>query len=440
MLDEWEVEHLEDVTERLHGMCIEAAHHLVTGTYGTLGLPPRVLELARESLDTDPVSVYGRFDLRYDGEGPAQLYEYNADTPTGLIESSVAQWYWLQDMHPERDQWNSLHERLVAAWRKNASRIGPVLHLAHSEVETSGEEWMTVAYLRDTADQAGLNTVGMTMEQIGFDHDRRRFVDHEGRVISSLLQALPVGGHARRRVRRPGPGRPRRRPAGSSRCGRCCCPTRRCWRRSGRLYPGHENLLPAYLDRPWGMDVLHRQAAARPGGRRDALDAGRHRARVPGAALRRRGLLLPALGAAAVLRRRPSGASAAGSSTAMPPGSASASRTGRSPTTGPASCRTTSTRRRPARTSGRRGSRRTGSSPSIPGPCGRTCSTRSSTSAVGIALLILAAFVVDLLTPGRLVTHVVELLQLRPRAGGRPDRPGAGHLHRDLDERRVRLR
>ena len=94
------------------------------------GLPPRALELAKASLESDPISIYGRFDLRYDGQGPAQLYEYNADTPTGLIESSVAQWYWLQDVHPERDQWNSLHERLIGAWRKDARRIGPVLHLA----------------------------------------------------------------------------------------------------------------------------------------------------------------------------------------------------------------------------------------------------------------------------------------------------------------------
>ena len=35
----------------------------------------------------DP-SLYGRFDLRYDGKGPAKLLEYNADTPTAVFETA----------------------------------------------------------------------------------------------------------------------------------------------------------------------------------------------------------------------------------------------------------------------------------------------------------------------------------------------------------------
>jgi glutathionylspermidine synthase len=278
VLDEWEVGHLEDVTERLHGMCVEAAHHLATGAYGQLGLSPRALELARESLESDPVSVYGRFDLRYDGQGPAQLYEYNADTPTGLIESSVAQWYWLQDVHPERDQWNSLHERLIAVWRKNAGRIGPVLHLAHSEVETSGEEWMTVAYLRDTADQAGLNTVGMTMEQIGFDHDLRRFVDPEGRLINCCFKLYPweemISDEFGERVLA---------DPGSTRwiepLWKILLSNKALLAALWALYPGHENLLPAYLDRPWGMDsYIAKPLHGREGdGMRWTLDGAEHR-------------------------------------------------------------------------------------------------------------------------------------------------------------------
>ncbi len=44
----------------------------------------------------DP-SLYGRFDLSYDGQGPAKLLEYNADTPTSLYETGVFQWMWLED-------------------------------------------------------------------------------------------------------------------------------------------------------------------------------------------------------------------------------------------------------------------------------------------------------------------------------------------------------
>ena len=58
--------------------------------------------------------MYGRFDLAYDGTTPPKLLEYNADTPTSLLEAAVIQWRWQQDMRPERDQFNSIHERLLA--------------------------------------------------------------------------------------------------------------------------------------------------------------------------------------------------------------------------------------------------------------------------------------------------------------------------------------
>ena len=34
---------------------------------------------------------------RYDGQGPAKLLEYNADTPTSVFETGVFQWVWLED-------------------------------------------------------------------------------------------------------------------------------------------------------------------------------------------------------------------------------------------------------------------------------------------------------------------------------------------------------
>jgi glutathionylspermidine synthase len=42
-------------------------------------------------------SLYGRFDFAYDGDGPAKLFEYNADTPTSIYESGAFQWIWLED-------------------------------------------------------------------------------------------------------------------------------------------------------------------------------------------------------------------------------------------------------------------------------------------------------------------------------------------------------
>src|SRR5579885_101054 len=51
------------------------------------------------------------------GCGPPKLLEYNADTPTALLEASVVQWQWLREVAPTADQFNSIHEKLIARWR-----------------------------------------------------------------------------------------------------------------------------------------------------------------------------------------------------------------------------------------------------------------------------------------------------------------------------------
>ena len=92
-----------------------------TGLNDPLGIPDGAWRDRR----SDPgrrgePSLYGRLDLRWDGTGPPKLLEYNADTPTALFEAAVVQWEWLQcleDGAARHDQFNSLHEALIAAWR-----------------------------------------------------------------------------------------------------------------------------------------------------------------------------------------------------------------------------------------------------------------------------------------------------------------------------------
>ncbi|MGW7597614.1 glutathionylspermidine synthase family protein [Streptomyces antimycoticus] len=193
-----EVEALEEVVEELHRMSLAAAAHIVeTGRFADLGIDdPRLAGLIAESWHrrAEQPSVYGRFDLRYDGaSGPAKLLEYNADTPTSLVEAASAQWFWMEDRFPGADQWNSLHERLVDAWRTQAALLPPgtPLYFAHSAGDELGEDLMTVAYLRETADQAGLSTEAISMEDIGWERLSGRFVDKRFRFIRSCFKLYP---------------------------------------------------------------------------------------------------------------------------------------------------------------------------------------------------------------------------------------------------------
>ncbi len=192
-----EVEALEETVEELHRMCLAAADHIVTaGRFADLGITdPRVARAVAEAWHrrAELPSLYGRFDLRYDGTGPAKLLEYNADTPTSLVEAASPQWFWMEERFPGADQWNSLHERLVAAWRRQARLLPPgsPVHFAHSAADELGEDLMTVAYLKETAEQAGLATDLLPVEEIGWDPLSGRFVDNGLRFIRSIFKLYP---------------------------------------------------------------------------------------------------------------------------------------------------------------------------------------------------------------------------------------------------------
>ncbi|MEU6464482.1 glutathionylspermidine synthase family protein [Streptomyces sp. NPDC046976] len=256
-----EVEALEETVAELHAMCLAAAGHIVDqGRLADLGITdPAVAAAVTESWRrrAELPSFYGRFDLRYDGTGPAKLLEYNADTPTSLVEAASPQWFWMEDRFPGADQWNSLHERLVESWRRQSALLPPgsLLHFAHSAADELGEDLMTVAYLKETAEQAGLETDWLAMEEIGWDTLSGRFVDNRLRFIRALFKLYPwewlttdaFGGHVLDTLDNGG-------GTGSTLwiepAWKMLLSNKALLAVLWELYPGHPNLLPSYLDGP----------------------------------------------------------------------------------------------------------------------------------------------------------------------------------------------
>ncbi|MGW1063262.1 glutathionylspermidine synthase family protein [Streptomyces aureus] len=256
-----EVEALEEVVEELHAMCLAAAGHIVErNRFADLGLhDPRVVAAVSEAWHrrAELPSVYGRFDLRYDGTGPAKLLEYNADTPTSLVEAASPQWFWMEDRFPGADQWNSLHERLVAAWKRQGALLPPgsPLYFAHSAEDELGEDLMTVAYLKETAEQAGLDTDWISMEEIGWDPLSGRFVDNRLAFIRSCFKLYPwewlttdaFAGHVLDTLDNGG-------GTGTTLwiepAWKMLLSNKALLAVLWELYPDHPNLLPAHLDGP----------------------------------------------------------------------------------------------------------------------------------------------------------------------------------------------
>ncbi len=183
-----EVEELEKATNHLAQMALEAAQHIIDcRLFARMGIPECAVPLIEASWEAEPPSLYGRFDLAYCGQGPPKLLEYNADTPTSLLEAAVVQWYWLEDTRPRSDQFNSIHERLIAAWKDLAPSL-PGRHIDFCSVEDA-EDRMTVTYLLDTAQQAGLSTSSFLIDRIGWDGSR--FVAPDGRLLSTVFKLYP---------------------------------------------------------------------------------------------------------------------------------------------------------------------------------------------------------------------------------------------------------
>src|SRR3954469_19572855 len=123
-LDEIERQ-IEAPTGEIDAMCLELVARAVTDEQllRQLKIPEALWTFIAASWQRRDRSLYGRIDLRFDGNGPAKLLEYNADTPTSLFEAAVFQWTWLEQaierqIIPKRsDQFNSLHGCLIEAWK-----------------------------------------------------------------------------------------------------------------------------------------------------------------------------------------------------------------------------------------------------------------------------------------------------------------------------------
>src|SRR5436305_3163521 len=165
-----EVDVIEAATNELEKMTLQAAQHIIDNKlYARMGIAENAVALIESSWEAEPPSLYGRFDFAYDGAHPPKLLEYNADTPTSLLEAAVVQWYWLQELFPKSDQFNSIHERLVDLWKELTPYL-PGRRIDFCSMDDA-EDGMTVTYLQDTAQQAGLAASIIPIEEIGWDGD-----------------------------------------------------------------------------------------------------------------------------------------------------------------------------------------------------------------------------------------------------------------------------
>jgi glutathionylspermidine synthase len=188
---------IEAPTESLHAMAMALVDEVVASDalLARLAIPEAYWEFVRASWRDGQPHLYGRLDFAYDGHAPAKLYELNYDTPTSLYEAAFFQWVWLEEqiargaLPAGTDQFNAIQDALVEALGYIAPGLAKPLYF--TAVRDSAEDQGTVAYLRDCAQQAGIETKLIAIEDIGLSVDGR-YTDLDDNVIRTLFKLYPL--------------------------------------------------------------------------------------------------------------------------------------------------------------------------------------------------------------------------------------------------------
>ncbi len=185
-----EVDLIEAATADMFDKCCAVVDHVIKNElWDEFFIPKEYADLIKWSWIEDMPSFYGRMDLAYN-DGDIKLLEFNADTPTSLLEASVIQWYWLQDYDSRLDQFNSIHEKLQAHMGVCAPYLYAPSVLTFACVRDHLEDLMTTKYMQDVAEQAGLRTDFIYMDEIGVD-DKGEFYKADGTAIGNIFKLYP---------------------------------------------------------------------------------------------------------------------------------------------------------------------------------------------------------------------------------------------------------
>ncbi len=185
-----EIDRIEKATNDLWEISLEAVQYVIDNNlYSKFHIPEWFVPHIENSWNNDAPAIYGRFDFTFKNGIPKML-EFNADTPTSLFESAVVQWFWLQDVYPNKDQFNSIHEKLIAYWKY----LKPYMYhhpLHFTCVKDNLEDFTNTEYLRDCAIQADLKTRFIYIDEIGWDREKKEFTDLENFWIKNIFKLYP---------------------------------------------------------------------------------------------------------------------------------------------------------------------------------------------------------------------------------------------------------
>lgn len=211
-----EIEEMYADAETIFQMLIDAGEYIIErpDLMRRMGIPDFAHEqvitswnrhVKIEGEEHDFGSVYGRYDVAFGGHTGdprtrrLRLLEFNADTPTSLVESAICQWSYHKQTGQGEDQWNGIYESLVDAWKRNLAHIEallghkPIVHFVCSGEDVSGEDVKNLQCLQSACEKAGYETKALYIEQLYYNELDGRFYDseHGGLHLDVVFKLYP---------------------------------------------------------------------------------------------------------------------------------------------------------------------------------------------------------------------------------------------------------
>jgi len=183
LIREEEAENYYQAVNTLYDMFIEAGDYVIENNlFHELGIPFNLVPIIKYSWENDPHwHLYGRFDLAGGIDGkPIKLIEFNADTPTGLFETSIIQWAMLKANNIEDRQFNNVYNAISDNFKRLTVLDGKLedfqekyrgWKILFSSYEGIAEEEESVKLLQSMADDAGFITDFEYLHNVKFSEE-----------------------------------------------------------------------------------------------------------------------------------------------------------------------------------------------------------------------------------------------------------------------------
>ncbi|RUM67099.1 MAG: glutathionylspermidine synthase, partial [Sulfurospirillum sp.] len=188
-VEEMEAHAYADAANELYDMFIEAGDYVIDNNlFHELGIPFNLVDIIKTSWENDVHwHLYGRFDFAGGLDRvPIKLLEFNADTPTLLLDTAIVQWAMLKaNGLDEHRQFNNLHECLKENFQRLVTLEESVekFHeyyegwkILFSCVRGAQEDEDTTRYLETIAKEAGFETAFAYIDEVEFDANEGIFL------------------------------------------------------------------------------------------------------------------------------------------------------------------------------------------------------------------------------------------------------------------------